>query len=344
MSIIGIITFFIGWIYAISTYGFFLGVGLGWFPSFFIALILDFIITRILLFLGISVYLILKFKSSGSNNGSPIAFSKTPPSSSSPPRLASNPKSSSPAGSNGWKASDVIFTVTTIFVMICLIVVAYLASNTSENDVGDLADNGAENAQEAYGSAAAEAAEQAANRAEKYTAVTDNPSSETEQYENPISPMHPQDQQFIVEEYGSKDLYNRKIAPNVDQVIDSKDTSKMRRILESFDRTRENQGRINYIRARAEELAKSGNCDGARQFSIDHGNLQIHSKIDSYCNKKNNHIKQTSSSKINSTQERVVPQGIYLNSKNDIGNGNFECIFSNGFTRIIPLDGDCFKP
>ena len=43
MSIFGIIVFFIGWIYAISEFGFFIGVGIGWIPALFIAYILDFI-------------------------------------------------------------------------------------------------------------------------------------------------------------------------------------------------------------------------------------------------------------------------------------------------------------
>lgn len=47
MTIIGIIIFFIGWIYAISTFGFFLGLGLGWIPALFVAWILDFFVVLI---------------------------------------------------------------------------------------------------------------------------------------------------------------------------------------------------------------------------------------------------------------------------------------------------------
>ena len=37
--IVGVISFFAGWMYAISAYGWFLGLGLGWLPAIFIALI-----------------------------------------------------------------------------------------------------------------------------------------------------------------------------------------------------------------------------------------------------------------------------------------------------------------
>lgn len=47
MTIIGIIIFFVGWIYAISTYGFFLGLGIGWIPAIFVAWILDFFVILI---------------------------------------------------------------------------------------------------------------------------------------------------------------------------------------------------------------------------------------------------------------------------------------------------------
>lgn len=42
-SIIGIIVFIIGWIYAIATFGFFIGLGVGWIPALFIAKIADFL-------------------------------------------------------------------------------------------------------------------------------------------------------------------------------------------------------------------------------------------------------------------------------------------------------------
>lgn len=55
MSVIGIIIFAIGWIYAISSFGFFLGVGIGWIPALFIAWILDFVLTIILGIMGASM-------------------------------------------------------------------------------------------------------------------------------------------------------------------------------------------------------------------------------------------------------------------------------------------------
>ena len=41
VTIFGILVFILGWIYAISAFGFFLGVGLGWFPAIVIAWIAD---------------------------------------------------------------------------------------------------------------------------------------------------------------------------------------------------------------------------------------------------------------------------------------------------------------
>lgn len=41
--IIGLVTFFACWAYAIFQWGFLLGLGLGWLPSFFIALIAGFV-------------------------------------------------------------------------------------------------------------------------------------------------------------------------------------------------------------------------------------------------------------------------------------------------------------
>lgn len=38
-KIIGTITFLVSWGYAVVTYGFFLGVGLGWIPSLVIAMV-----------------------------------------------------------------------------------------------------------------------------------------------------------------------------------------------------------------------------------------------------------------------------------------------------------------
>lgn len=47
MTIIGVLIFVIGWLYAIGQFGFFLGVGLGWIPAIFIAMILDTIVIAV---------------------------------------------------------------------------------------------------------------------------------------------------------------------------------------------------------------------------------------------------------------------------------------------------------
>jgi hypothetical protein len=41
VTIVGVVVFVIGWIYAVLTYGFFLGLGVCWFPALVIALIAD---------------------------------------------------------------------------------------------------------------------------------------------------------------------------------------------------------------------------------------------------------------------------------------------------------------
>lgn len=55
MTIVGFIAFVIGWIYAISAFGFFLGVGLGWLPALFIALIVDALAIALLSLLGVAL-------------------------------------------------------------------------------------------------------------------------------------------------------------------------------------------------------------------------------------------------------------------------------------------------
>ena len=47
MTIIGVIVFLVGWYYAIASFGFFLGVGLGWIPALFIAWIIDFVVIAV---------------------------------------------------------------------------------------------------------------------------------------------------------------------------------------------------------------------------------------------------------------------------------------------------------
>lgn len=55
MTIIGVIIFFIGWIYAMGEFGFFLGLGIGWIPALFVAWILDFVILIAVGMLGFSI-------------------------------------------------------------------------------------------------------------------------------------------------------------------------------------------------------------------------------------------------------------------------------------------------
>jgi hypothetical protein len=53
MSIFGLLIFFIGWIYAVVSFGFFLGLGVGWIPAVFIAFIADSILIA---FFGVSIF------------------------------------------------------------------------------------------------------------------------------------------------------------------------------------------------------------------------------------------------------------------------------------------------
>lgn len=55
MTIIGVIIFLIGWIYAMGQFGFFLGLGLGWIPALFVAWILDFVIVIVFGLIGVSI-------------------------------------------------------------------------------------------------------------------------------------------------------------------------------------------------------------------------------------------------------------------------------------------------
>jgi hypothetical protein len=55
------IIIFVGcWIYAITTYGFLFGVGLGWLPSLIVATIVSFLWPLMVIGIVILVYLILK--------------------------------------------------------------------------------------------------------------------------------------------------------------------------------------------------------------------------------------------------------------------------------------------
>lgn len=58
--ITGAITFFISYIYCIAEYGFLLGVGLGWLPSFIVAFVAGLLWPVIALCIGVILYLIIK--------------------------------------------------------------------------------------------------------------------------------------------------------------------------------------------------------------------------------------------------------------------------------------------
>ena len=63
--ITSVITFIICWIYAIASWGFLLGVGLGWIPSLFIAIIAGFIwpLIALVLVVGLCIVAFLLYKS-----------------------------------------------------------------------------------------------------------------------------------------------------------------------------------------------------------------------------------------------------------------------------------------
>lgn len=63
--ITAVITFIVCWIYAIASWGFLLGVGLGWIPSLFIAVIAGFIwpLLVLVLLIGLCVVAFLFYKS-----------------------------------------------------------------------------------------------------------------------------------------------------------------------------------------------------------------------------------------------------------------------------------------
>jgi len=60
----GVITFVACWIYAIASWGFLLGVGLGWIPSLFIAIIAGFIwpLLAFVLFVGLCIVVFLLYE------------------------------------------------------------------------------------------------------------------------------------------------------------------------------------------------------------------------------------------------------------------------------------------
>jgi hypothetical protein len=59
-AITAVITFIVSWIYCIATYGFLLGVGLGWLPSLIVAVIAGVLWPLILLAIIIILFVIFK--------------------------------------------------------------------------------------------------------------------------------------------------------------------------------------------------------------------------------------------------------------------------------------------
>lgn len=140
------------------------------------------------------------------------------------------------------------------------------------------------------------------------------------------------------------DNFNRGIENMQRQLRDIENDAERRKLLAAIEQTRIAQSNRNYIRQRAGQLAATGNCNGARQLAIANGEFQMHAEIDNFCKQKENSSQQASSSQSNISQARVVPQGVLLNSRTDVGNGRFKCTFSNGVTRVISSNDDCFKP
>lgn len=55
--LVGIVVFLGCWFYAVDTYGWFLGLAFGWFPSFFIAAIIGFLWPLIAIAIGVLYFL-----------------------------------------------------------------------------------------------------------------------------------------------------------------------------------------------------------------------------------------------------------------------------------------------
>lgn len=139
------------------------------------------------------------------------------------------------------------------------------------------------------------------------------------------------------------DNFNRGIEGMQRQLQEIQNEAERKKLLAAVEKARIAQSNRNYYRQRAGELVAAGNCSGARQVALAHGEFQLHSEIDAFCNQRDSTPQQSAPSTNNTNQTRVVPQGVLLNSRTDIGNGSFRCTFSNGFTRVIFSDTDCFK-
>lgn len=186
MSIIGIIIFFIGWIYSIGAFGFFLGVGIGWIPTLFVAIILDFIIVFSLGLIGLAIE---KRKFSSFQQKLAKSLPEISPAPNSP---AATPEPISTVRSKAWRAGAALFAI----IMACLFIAAFLASKTAENSYTEATGNYGDNVQVYYGR------ETTREHNDYAGTATDDLSSEAGQYGNSLSPTPLQDQDFIIEGEG----------------------------------------------------------------------------------------------------------------------------------------------
>lgn len=54
-------------------------------------------------------------------------------------------------------------------------------------------------------------------------------------------------------------------------------------------------------------------------------------------------VPQPSNTSRGQDPNRIVPQGVYLNSEVSLDNGTKRCTFDNGLKRVIPEDANCWK-
>lgn len=59
-GVVGVLTFIVSWIYCIATYGFLLGVGLGWLPSIIVAVLAALLWPVIAIVIGLVLLLIFR--------------------------------------------------------------------------------------------------------------------------------------------------------------------------------------------------------------------------------------------------------------------------------------------
>lgn len=120
------------------------------------------------------------------------------------------------------------------------------------------------------------------------------------------------------------------------------DAAERKKAAEAYERTRIQQSNRAYVRQRVGELAAAGNCVNARQFAVAHGEFQLHAEVDTYCKQREG--QQEPAAQAVASSASMVPNGVLLNRRTDLGNGKMKCEFANGLVREISSDGDCFKP